>query len=76
MTKKIRVENADTSNHTVLVTVQNKQADGSWLSEPSVALHHAAQMHEQYIHSGRRVIVEELDPNAEKPAGWTPPPVA
>lgn len=64
MTKKVRIENADTSSHPVRVTAQRKNADGAWEDEPSgvVQIDHPTFMTEQYIHSGRRLIVEELPP--------------
>jgi dihydroneopterin aldolase len=60
MTKQIRIENADTSRWPVRVTVENKQADGSWKVEKTVQIDHPTQQTEQYLTSSRRLIVEEL----------------
>lgn len=62
MTKKVRIENADTSNYKVAVQVWAKGANG----EPDAmveerTLHHAADIAEFYIHSGRYIIVKEPD---------------
>lgn len=61
MTKKVRIENADTSNHPVRVTAQRLNSEGEWEDEPSgvVQIDHPTFMTEQYVHSGRRLIVEE-----------------
>ena len=60
MTKAVRIENADTSNHPVRVTVQVKNADGNWVEEPSCAqIDMPTAMTTQYIHSGRRLVIEE-----------------
>ena len=60
MTKTVRIENADISNWPVRVTVQNKNAAGDWVDEPgSVQIDSPTQMTEQYLHSGRRLIIEE-----------------
>lgn len=67
MTKKVRIENADTSNWPVRVTVQHKDTDGNWIDQPGpVQIDHATQMTEQYLHSHRRLVIEErpADPAA------------
>lgn len=60
MTKKIRIENADTSSWPVRVTVENKGAEGEWTAERSVQIDGPTQMTEQYITSHRRIVIEEL----------------
>lgn len=60
MTKTVRIENADTSSWPVRVTVQNKNAAGEWVDEPgAVQIDNPTQMTEQYLTSGRRLVVEE-----------------
>lgn len=60
MTKQIRVENADTSDHKVRVFVEDKQVDGTWVRDPQpIALDHPTSMHAGYIHSKRRLVIEE-----------------
>ena len=59
MTKKIRIENADNSNHPVRVTVQDKDANGEWHTNSTVQLDFPTAMNEQYIHSTRRIVIEE-----------------
>lgn len=61
MTKQVRIENADTSNHPVRVTGQIKNAEGQWVNEPSYTqINMPTAMTAQYIHSGRRLVIEEL----------------
>lgn len=60
MTKAIRIENADLSPYPVRVTGQTKNAAGEWVDEPSsIQLDHPTMMTLQYIHSGRRLVIEE-----------------
>lgn len=62
MTKKVRIENADTSSHKVHVFLENKAPDGTWVREgevPAAQLDYPTFMTEQYIHSTRRLVVEE-----------------
>ena len=60
MTKQIRIENADASYHPVRVTGQVKNAEGQWVDEPSsVQIDMPTAMATQYIHSGRRLVIEE-----------------
>lgn len=69
MTKSVRIENADTSNHPVRVTVQERNASGEWVDRPSpVQLDHPTFMTTLTIYDGRRLVIEE------RPAD--PPPVA
>jgi hypothetical protein len=62
MTKKIRIENADTSHHNVKVTVQRKNSDGEWQDVPAEAIdiNSPTQMVEKYIHSHQRLVIEEV----------------
>lgn len=67
MTKKVRIENADTSSHPVRITGQRKNADGVWVDDetsPVVQIDYPTQQAEQFIHSGRRLVIEELPPAA------------
>lgn len=69
MTKKVRIENADTSTWPVRVMVQHKNEAGEWVDEPGgVQIDSPCQFTEQYLHSHRRIVIEE------RPAD--PPPAA
>lgn len=60
MTKQIRIENADTSNWPVRVTVQHKNAEGEWIDQPgAVQIDRPTQMTETYLTSHRRLVIEE-----------------
>jgi len=57
MTKAIRIENADTSNHKVRVYRENKNEAGEWVrgdAVPPVTLDMPTQMLTDYVHSGQR----------------------
>lgn len=63
MTKAIRIENADTSNHKVRVFVETKNAAGEWVRGTAtrfVDLNTPTQLVQDYVHSGQRLVVEEL----------------
>lgn len=60
MTKKVRIENADTSHYKVLVQVFDKGRDG----EPDtlvqeIPLGHPTAMADTYIHSSRYLVIKE-----------------
>ena len=61
MTKQVRIENADTSSWPVRVTIQHKNHEpGEWIDQPGpVQINHPTAMTEQYIHSTRRIVIEE-----------------
>lgn len=60
MTKKIRIENADTSSYKVRAYGEDL-VDGVWVRNPTpVELDHPTALAEQYLTSTRRVVVEEL----------------
>lgn len=60
MTKTVRVENADTSNWPVRVTVQHKNEAGEWIDQPGpVQINNPCQQTEQYLTSSRRLVIEE-----------------
>lgn len=60
MTKQVRIENADTSNWPVRVTVQHKNEAGEWVDQPgAVQIDRTCQMTEQYLTSHRRLVIEE-----------------
>jgi hypothetical protein len=70
MTKTVRIENADTSNWPVRVTVQHRNAAGEWEDQPgAVQINMPTQQTEQYLTSSRRLVVEErpADPPAPTP---------
>ncbi len=63
MTKMIRIENADLSGHPVRVTVQHKVPSGEWVNSAChapVQLDSPTAQTSQYIHSGQRLVIEEL----------------
>lgn len=60
MTKQVRIENADTSNWPVRVTVQHKNEAGEWIDQPgAVQIDQPTQMTQQYLTSTRRIVIEE-----------------
>lgn len=71
MTKQIRIENADTSSYKVKVHLQDRVAlddkeGNDWVTVHTINLDYPTAMTAQYIHSGRRIIIEELnDPQHE-----------
>lgn len=64
MTKSIRIENADTSNHKVRVTSQTKNAEGVWVDDTggAIALDYPTAMCTQTIWQGKRIVIEEAQP--------------
>ncbi len=61
MTKAIRIENADTSNHKVRVYRESKNEAGEWVrSDAKFNLDNPTQMLSDYVHSGQRLVVEEV----------------
>lgn len=62
MTKKVRIENADTSTLKLKVITQDKNREGEWVDAvgcPPVQLNYPTTMAELYATSTRRFIVEE-----------------
>lgn len=67
MTKKIRVENADTSTYKVMVEVWDKGIDGAPDSKAFEApLDHPTFMTEQWITSTRYLVVRENGQNIDR----------
>ena len=63
MTKAIRIENADTSDHKVRVYRENKNEAGEWVRSDAAqpeSLDTPTQMLTEYVHSGQRLVVEEV----------------
>ena len=63
MTKAIRIENADTSSHKVRVFVETKSEAGEWVRGETprfVDLNTPTQLIQDYVHSGQRLVVEEI----------------
>lgn len=68
MTKKVRIENADSSTYKVRVSVEDKVLDeaGNWTGEwkrsgsEGMDLLYPTAMTESYLTSTRRLVVEEL----------------
>jgi len=59
MTKKIRIENADNSNHKVRVFTEYL-VDGQWTRQPKTTdLVYPADLAELYVHGHQRLVVEE-----------------
>jgi hypothetical protein len=69
MTKSIRIENADTSDHKVNVFVERKNATGEWerVGDP-IKLDHPTFMHVGTIWQGQRLVVEEALPEPQTSA--------
>lgn len=61
MTKSVRIENADTSDHDVVVEVWLESADGSDVMERSVQLPNSTPPAEFTIYKGKYLIVREVD---------------
>ena len=62
MTKLIRVENADTSQHKVKVSVFDRlNGDGPGMLAEEHKLDHPCQMKDIYIHNGRYLVIEEYE---------------
>jgi hypothetical protein len=62
MTKAVRIENADTSEHKVLVQTWDKGAEGTpdtLVSEQVLGYPTAMTDSNTYIHSGRYIVVKE-----------------
>lgn len=67
MTKKIRIENADTSEHQVVVYREYLMNRGTeekpvweWVREPSIdELNHPCQMLESWVCKNQRLVIEE-----------------
>ncbi len=68
MTKKVRIENADTSDHKLVVMVVRKGAemDGGMCAPDETVSEHAinrpTDMVEVYVHSGQYLVVREVVP--------------
>ena len=59
MTKQIRVENADTSEHSVRVHVEQQDANGNWQRVKTVEANYPTAMATEYIHATQRLVIEE-----------------
>jgi hypothetical protein len=60
MTKKVRIENADTTEHKVRVFLEDL-IDGQWVrSDIAVYLTAPCTLMEHYIWSERRLVIEEV----------------
>lgn len=59
MTKHIRIENADTSDHKVRVIIEEKSPSGEWIRGDAIKLNLPTQMTTAMIHSTRRIVIEE-----------------
>ena len=59
MTKHVRIENADTSTYKVKVYIEDL-VDGQWVRVPTPHdLDYPTALTSQYIHSTRRLVIEE-----------------
>lgn len=59
MTKSVRIENADTSNHIVKVMVQEVDHLGVWSIIKAIELCNPTDMCTETIWKGKRIIIEE-----------------
>jgi len=60
MTKKVRIENADGNNYVVVVEVQGQdEATNEWKHEKFVTLYNPADLHEEMLWGGKRLIITE-----------------
>jgi hypothetical protein len=62
MTKKVRIENADTSAHKVLVQVWDKGLNGGpdELAH-EIPLYHPTALTDTYVHARRYLVIKEVD---------------
>ena len=68
MTKNVRIENADTSDHKVRVWTEQR-VGGEWVRQGQpTELAHPAMMHTGLIHQDQRLVVEEA-PREPKTGG-------
>ncbi len=62
MTKTVRIENADTSNHQVRVFREMKNDAGEWVREPgAIGLDRPTSMIQETIWREKRLVIEEAD---------------
>lgn len=59
MTKKVRIENADTASYRVAVDVYQKDADGNDVLQETRVLANPADLGEFTLRSGRHLVVRE-----------------
>lgn len=60
MTKAVRIENADTSDHKLLVQVWDKGADGAPdVMAKEVPLDNPTALITEYVHGSRYIVVKE-----------------
>jgi hypothetical protein len=61
MTKLVRIENADNSNHKIRILEQLLDKDGNWVTteKPLMTLDHPTDMASWSVWEGRRLIIEE-----------------
>ena len=59
MTKSVRIENGDTSDFKIKVTVQIKNQMGDWIDEKVGNLDFPAQQVTETLWQGKRIIIEE-----------------
>jgi hypothetical protein len=60
MTKKVRIENADTSNYSVIVETWQKNGDADAVLVKSVSLSNPADLTEALLHSGHYLVIREV----------------
>ena len=61
MTKAVRIENADTSDHKLQVEVWEKGAEGTPdLIVETLALGHPTALVERHVHASRYLVVREV----------------
>lgn len=62
MTKHVRIENADPSDHKVVLKAQTKNAEGEWVDaqEPAQRLDFPTALATVTVYQGRRWVIEEV----------------
>ena len=63
MTKHIRIENADNSDHKVRVYIEDQTADGTWVrtgQADNLSLDFPTAMVDATVWSNRRLVIEEV----------------
>jgi len=62
MTKAVRIENADLSDHKISIFAETKNETGEWVREQaSVGLNNPTEMFRATIWKGRRIVIEEVE---------------
>jgi hypothetical protein len=62
MTKTVRIENADTSNHKLLAFCEELEQNGQWVCQPNTMtrLDLPTTMTTLTVWTGRRIVIQEV----------------